>query len=1344
MTIQKVILSLLFLPVIASAQSFNVFDIDTSEYPIMKAKFYSIDENGEQILNHTTSDFEITENGNSAEVLSVSCPDPLPIPISVGIMVDTYSKINLARHGAERFVNFLNMPQNELGITYMDGRPLLYRDFTNDKKKARESSRQIPRAPGYTNVENMFFDDFSGGIKLISDRETQNRVLIYISDLHCPNLTVDEPKLIQQAKDNNIRIYSVLLGTNDYTGLFRRIASNTNGVVFENLKDSLEIEDVFNEILFREQNDPCEISWKSNFPCKLPVRTLINDEFTNLSYTFNFSVSAEKLSILTISPNYIDFGEVEPNTTVDTIITLNSINKDLTILNAIFKPNERFELLDPLPINLIKGEDKKIKIRFSPQDSLLNYSLLELVTEDCSKNIGLLGGYKKQKIQTKTLKLTHPNGNEVFYSGIDTTINWEGLSGNELLSFKFSSDNGLSWEDLSDDYIDQSKQWNIPLISSDSCLILVSQIIDRKQEGKTIFSRIYGGTYDDQIRSIIQTKDGGILLVGLSISKDGDFISNNGSSDFSVLKFDKNSKLEWTKNFGGSRDDILNTVIQTKNGDFIAVGYSNSSDKDLNEHNGSDDLVVLKFSRYGDFIWSKSFGGSRLDEARSAIATNDGGVIAVGYSESKDGDILENRGGTDILIVEVDSNGEIMWSETYGGNKDDETYSIIRTKDGGFVICGGTSSSDGDFNNNSGEFDVFVMKFDFNAKLEWSRLYGGSKSEYAKSIIQTDDEGFMLSGYSYSSDGDVNENNGVKDILIYKLDKNGNLLWTKIIGGSGDDESFDIKLTKDNNAIILANSHSTDGDLKTNNGDLDFWLIKIAINGNILWSSNYGGFKWDKAFSLLVDNEGDYVVAATTYPEVPGHPERGGVDILLHKIAGPPPPLQSDTSDAVFSIIMPEPVIQNNDIDMGEMIVGNTKDTIVSSVICNTGDAPLHVLGVDITGGDDIDFLIPRGAGDFYLEKDECQDMMFEFTPSALGNRTAVATIRTTIGDFTDTINIRGVGINPLIEATTDVVDFGQFELGDSKDTTVVLIENVGSTDITITETRITGPDLEQFTLLTSPTNFIIPAGNNKELKLNYTARYGGRTSSIIEFHYDGVGSPLRSMLFAEGIGGEVYPQVPDAYVGDRVELGLYLGRIKPEGLDEVATNFTATVSYNSTLLAPIDKNMSVTTENTTSYIEIEGQLSGAAQIATVPMKVGLGTAVSSGLVVTEFQLYDANGDSVDYEIEPGVGEFNVLGICEEGGTRLVNPNSEKVGLRVAQNKLNTSATIYLDLIESGQTDLIIYDQLGNAIETAYSGTPNKGLKELSLDLSNYTNGRYYIKLTTPTITKTEIIEIVR
>ncbi|PKL80898.1 MAG: hypothetical protein CVV25_02985, partial [Ignavibacteriae bacterium HGW-Ignavibacteriae-4] len=117
---------------------------------------------------------------------------------------------------------------------------------------------------------------------------------------------------------------------------------------------------------------------------------------------------------------------------------------------------------------------------------------------------------------------------------------------------------------------------------------------------------------------------------------------------------------------------------------------------------------------------------------------------------------------------------------------------------------------------------------------------------------------------------------------------------------------------------------------------------------------------------------------------------------------------------------------------------------------------------------------------------------------------------------------------------------------------------------------------------------------------------------------------------------------------------------------------------------------------------------------------------------------------SVDYDIEPGVGEFNVLGICEEGGTRLINPNSEAVDMQVIPESNSGNALIHLTLIETGQTELEIYDQIGNKVETVYSGTPSAGQQEINLNLSKYANGRYYIKLTTPTITKTEIIEVVR
>ncbi|MFN3194899.1 MAG: choice-of-anchor D domain-containing protein [Chlorobiota bacterium] len=1340
---KKVILILLFLPIIASAQSFNVFDIDTSEYPIMKAKFYSIDENGDQILNHTTSDFEITENGNPAEVLSVSCPEPLPIPLSVGIMVDTHHEINLARHGSERFVNFLKMPQNEIGFTYMNGRPLLFQDFVKDKQKAISSSKQIPPAPGGTSLSEMFFDDYTGGIELIKNREVQNRVLIFISDLHCPNLNIDEQELIQQAIDNNIRIFSVLLGTTDYTGLFKRISSSTKGVVFENLKDSSEIRNVFDDIFFRVQNDPCEIVWNGIPTCEYSSNIEILNKVNKKKFKKELGLSDKQILSLEPDKYFVNLGIRNR----DTIITVTSKNSSHRISNIFFDPdNGNFEISSPLPITIPKNSSVDIKLSYTSKDDSREYSIMNVIGDYCNTSIGLLKGDKNKPLTQKTLELKHPNGGEIFLAGSDTIITWKGISDGEDIDLKFSYNKGYNWEVIESNPFSYSSIWEVPFIESDSCLISISAHGNIKNGiNNILWDNYYGGSEDEKANSIIQTFDRGYLIVGESKSNDEDINNPKGDSDYWVVKLDPEGVLEWEKSFGGTDEDVATSVIQTEKGSYIVVGYSASIDGDKTSHYGSNDYWILEIDNIGDLIWEKSYGGTSYDMAMSVYKTNDGGVIVAGNTGSDDGDITNYKGQGDCWVIKLSSSGEIEWQKIYGGSFKDKCFSIIETNENDYILAANSQSIDGDVTNSEHKApDYWVVRLDSKGEIIWENSFGGDEAEIPSKIIQTIDGGFCLAGSTWSDDRDITNFKGKSDYWITKLDLNGKLEWQKTFGGSGYDMAASVLQTYDQGFIIGGHSESKDKDVQTPIDDYDSWLVKVSKNGEYEWQKTYGHKKNQYVSSVIQDRDGNFLISGYTN-------SRDGItlnvdgqtDFWMVKMEGPPQPLQSDTSDAVFSIIMPEPVIQNNDIDMGQMIVGNTKDTIVSSIICNTGDAPLHVLGVDITGGDAADFLIPRGAGDFYLQKDECQDIMFEFTPSALGIRTAVATIRTTIGDFTDTINIRGVGINPLIEATTDVVDFGQFELGDSKDTNVVLIKNVGADDITITETKITGPDTEQFEMVPLP-SFTITSGDDKELELKFTAKYGGRTSSIIEFHYDGVGSPLRSMLFAEGIGGEVYPQVPDAYVGERVELGLHLGRIKPEGLDVVATNFTATVSYNSTLLAPIDKNMTVTTENTTSFIKIEGELSGVSQIASVPMKVGLGTAVSSGLVVTQFQLYDANGDSVEYELEPGVGEFNVLGICEEGGTRLVNPNGEKVGLRVAQNRLNTSATIYLDLIESGQTDLIVYDQLGNAIETAYSGTPSTGSKELSLDLSNFSNGRYYIKLTTPTITKTEIIEVIR
>ena len=1342
---------------LASAQYFDVFDIDTSDYPIMKAKFYSIGTNGKQILNHKQSDFEITENGEPRNIINLKCPIPTGDPFSIVIAVDVSGSMGGERikNAAKAIKSFIDLvPDNgsEISIVAFSTKNFYISDFTRNKGQLISKIENLTTFGG-TDFDAAFINTLAGSLLTFDKAKHNKKSVILVTDGYAIG---NEAEIIKSAKAQNASIHSIIIET-AAPEILDNIAKSTGGKVFSNIITESDFNESFSTISYNLTYNPCEIQWKTEATCENFIKLNISNRQTSLAKAIKYLISDKQIIRVVANPYFLNFGSLNKGESVDTTITITALTEDNIVHDIIFEPdNGYFEVLSNLPIKVQKGKSINLSIRYNAIEITQQYSKMKVISEYCESSIGLLGGNSNRPLLKRTLELTMPNGGESFIAGIDTIITWKGISELGKIELYFSSNNGKDWELITNSGYDLIHNWKTPPVISDSCLISIDLFATDDKPREIGWSKAFGGTNSDVVSSIYRTKDGGCIVAGYSTSDDEDLniSGNKGNTDYWIIKLSVNGGLEWSKSYGGTNADIATSVIETYDGGYIVAGHTQSSDGDLATlgNKGAKDYWITKLRSTGDIEWSRTYGGTRNEEAKSIIQTFEGGYIIVGRSTSNDGDLERDEVRfDDYWILKLFENGDIEWSKTYGGSEFEIANCVIQTSDAGFLIAGNSKSNDGDLKDigNRGEIDTWLIKLNSKGDIEWSKIFGGSKDDLVNSVIQTFDDGFFICGYTLSNDGDL-ENKGSKgksDYWVIKLNKNGQLEWTNIYGGSEDDIAESAIQSLDGGYIVAGSSNSKNGDLKSSNkGEKDYWIIKLNSNGFIEWSKTYGGTLNDEIASITHTIDGGFIASGNSFStngDLGKVITKGSSDAWVLKF-NPPISFQSDTSDAVFSIIMPEPVIQNNDIDLGEMIVGSTKDTIVSSIICNTGDAPLHILGVDITGGDFNDFLIPRGAGDFYLNKGECQDMMYEFTPSSLGNRTAVATIRTTIGNFSDTIHIRGVGINPVIEATAEVVDFGVFELGEGKDTTVVLVKNVGSTDITITDTRISGPDTEQFTLNTAPITFTIPVGQEKEFQLNYTAKYGGKSNSFLDFHYDGIGSPIRSLLFAEGIGGEVYPQVADAFVGETVELGIFLGKIKPEGLSEIATNFSATVSYNSTLLAPIDKSILVTTEDNKSYINIEGQLSGMNQIAAVPMKVGLGTAVKSGLLITKFQLYDANGDSVDYDIEPGVGEFNVLGICEEGGVRLINPNGEAVDMVVTTDGLNSNARINLTLIETGQTDLVIFDQIGNKIETVYSGTPSAGQQEINLNLSKYTNGRYYIKLTTPTITKTEIIEVVR
>ena len=252
------IMCMLLCTQILYSQSINIFDIDESNFPSMKAKFFAFDAQRRQ-QSPSIGDVMLKENGELCTITNITCPPPKQKVLSVCIMVDTKNYIDIARSGTERLIGFLDMPQeDEVAVTYMDARAAIWQDFTKDKDKALIKAQSIPPAPG-VDVNTMFYSDYTGGIPMIKDRSSEKKVLILVSDLHCPNLNIDEAKLIADAKKYNISIYTVLLGTTDYSKLFTRIAAGTSGKVFENVNDAQQIENVFDKIAIAENSEPCTI-----------------------------------------------------------------------------------------------------------------------------------------------------------------------------------------------------------------------------------------------------------------------------------------------------------------------------------------------------------------------------------------------------------------------------------------------------------------------------------------------------------------------------------------------------------------------------------------------------------------------------------------------------------------------------------------------------------------------------------------------------------------------------------------------------------------------------------------------------------------------------------------------------------------------------------------------------------------------------------------------------------------------------------------------------------------------------------------------------------------------------
>jgi len=294
---------------------------------------------------------------------------------------------------------------------------------------------------------------------------------------------------------------------------------------------------------------------------------------------------------------------------------------------------------------------------------------------------------------------------------------------------------------------------------------------------------------------------------------------------------------EWNKTYGGPGFDLGSSVQETCDGGYIITGWTNSYGA------GGLDVLLIKTDSDGNEEWKKTFGGSKDDGACSVQETYDGGYIIIGLTESY------GAGDGDVWLIKTDPDGNKVWDKTFGGPNYDQGSSVQETYDGGYIITGLTESY------GAGDGDVWLIKTDPDGNKVWDKTFGGSSRDRSESIKVTNDDGYIIVGFTESYGA------GNRDIWLIKTDSDGNKVWDKTFGGSNDDIGTSVHQTSDKGYILIGSANSQT-DAKSGRLAEDLWLIKTDPNGIEEWNKTFRFGESSVGISVQETNDGGYIIAS--------------------------------------------------------------------------------------------------------------------------------------------------------------------------------------------------------------------------------------------------------------------------------------------------------------------------------------------------------------------------------------------------------------------------------------------------------------------------------------------------
>jgi hypothetical protein len=426
--------------------------------------------------------------------------------------------------------------------------------------------------------------------------------------------------------------------------------------------------------------------------------------------------------------------------------------------------------------------------------------------------------------------------------------------------------------------------------------------------------KLYGNSGDETVFSIIQTNDGGYAFTGSTTS------GGAGGTDLYLTKTDSALNVLWIKTYGGPLNESGHYIRQLADSGFIIAALTESFGAGLEEG------LIVRTDAAGDVIWSKTYGGVLGDRILAVEPTLDNNFILVGSTSSY------GSGDWDILVLKIDQAGDTLWTRIIGGQYYDAAISVTQADDGGYTFSGRMASL------GQGYRDVVIFKTDFNGDLLWFRTYGGLGDEEGMAIKQTNDGGYIVTGAT-TSFGLLSY-----EAYVLKTDADGILEWSRTYGGPKIDASYSVEQTTDNGFIITgftdSYSYISNRNLPYNvlgDDSSDVLVLKLDANGDTLWSRAFGGLRTDEAYSVIQTNYG-YIVGAYSNSFADSsdayniHMDNSGVSdchtLYIHPIITIPPTVVNSYTPAYITGI----VVNNAALTIGNTVWIETDSCTVTGI----------------------------------------------------------------------------------------------------------------------------------------------------------------------------------------------------------------------------------------------------------------------------------------------------------------------------------------------------------------------------------------------------------------------------